>query len=1213
MASMNRAKLRTYAPEARRDFIQAMSDRAAFFGLTATNVEPVVVRGDVAVIAGRDHPRAVSDKREKLEARIAKDGFEQTMEAMAYTWFNRLVAIRFMELHGYLDHGYRVLSHPDSKPTPEILEHAEHIDLPGLKKDRVIDLKLEGNKESELYRLLLTAQCNALHKAMPFLFERIDDETELLLPDNLLHSDSLVRKLVDAIDEDDWKQVEVIGWLYQFYISEKKAEVIGKVVASADIPAATQLFTPNWIVKYLVQNTLGRQWLATYPNSALRSQMEFYIEPAEQTVEAVRQLKASTPESLNPESLTMFDPACGSCHILVEGYDLFKSIYLERGYRLRDIPALILQKNLFGLEIDDRAAQLGAFALMMKARADDRRIFDGEVKPNIISFYESNGLDPTAITNALNAPIRKDGTQREYLFEEIEEAETPLLARKSLEEKDSVSYDDVSSLLAAFQDAKTFGSLIQISSALSKKLPQLENRLNYVLEHGDMVHAAAITIKPLLRQARLLSIQYDAVVTNPPYMGAKKGMNDLLKGYVAENFSHYKSDLFAAFAARLLGLVVPNCRMGLMTPFTWMFIQSYEHLRRLLLQDNAITSLIQPEYHAFFESAYVPICTFVVRAGNLPFRGDYIRLTSFYGEDLQPKKALEAIRNPDCGWRYSCSADDLNRIPGIPLAYWVSDAFRAAFEKGQPLGEISSPRQGMATSDNDRFLRLWHEVDFSKIKFGAASNEAAIKSGLKWFPYNKGGPFRKWYGNNAYVVNWEGGGNEIIAFAASLYGSATRTIKNISYYFQPCITWSALSSGGISLRKCDAGFIFDTKGQCLFCDEESDLIFFMALLNSNVSEKLMTVLSPTLDFNSGTIAKVPSLAIAGKNEIVKNVNEAVRIAELDWNMNETSWDFAQFPLIVEGGSGNTVEEAFLANCRATEARIQRMLEIESANNRLFIDVYGLQREMKPDVPDGQITLYRSVREEDVKRLLSYAIGCIMGRFSLSNPGLTYAGSGNHAFDHNQYRTFQADDDGIVPLLIFDWGLPDDAANRIAEFIGTVWPAKEHLEKNFKFIADSLGPTNGEQARDTIRRYLSTGFYKHHLSTYKRRPIYWLFSSGKSRAFQCLVYLHRYNEKTLGRIRTEYVIPLRAKIASRIEQIEGEKLKASSTSHRKKLQKEQDDLKKQLAELRTFEEKLKHFADQRISLDLDDGVKANYGKFGDLLAEVKAVTGGKDDE
>jgi hypothetical protein len=436
---MNRAKLKTYAPAARREFIQAMTDRAGYIGLSKSKIEPVKLEGDVALVGGRVFPLSVAEKRKKLEARVARDGFDAAIEALAYTWFNRLVALRYMELHGYLDHGYRVLSHPEGKPTPEILEHAENAELPGLNVQKVIELKLAGNKENELYRLVLVAQCNALHAAMPFLFERIDDETELLLPANLLHADSIVRRLVNEIEEDDWQAVEIIGWLYQFYISERKEEVIGKVVASADIPAASQLFTPNWIVKYLVQNTLGRQWLATYPLSPLRQQLEYYIEPAEQTPQVQEQLKAITPTSLNPEELTLLDPACGSGHILVEAYELFKAIYQERGYRAKDIPALILNKNLFGLEINDRAAQLAAFALMMKARADDRRIFDSGAKPNIVAIQDSKGLKAEEIAYALNAPINREDVPKEYLFEEIQEEKDGLFSTKALAEKGHVS------------------------------------------------------------------------------------------------------------------------------------------------------------------------------------------------------------------------------------------------------------------------------------------------------------------------------------------------------------------------------------------------------------------------------------------------------------------------------------------------------------------------------------------------------------------------------------------------------------------------------------------------------------------------------------------------------------------------------------------------------------------------------------------------------
>jgi Eco57I restriction-modification methylase/N-6 DNA Methylase len=591
---MNRTALKNYAPQARRAFIQAITDRAAYYGLTPNKIEPVVQKGDVAVIGGREHPRVVAGTRKQLEERIKRYGFEPAMEAIAYTWFNRLVAIRFMELHGYLEHGYRVLSHPEGKLTPEIMEKAEHVALAGLKHNVVIDLKLAGNKEGELYRLLLTAQCNALHAAMPFLFERIDDETELLLPDNLLHSDSLIRKLVSEIDEQDWQQVEIIGWLYQFYISERKDEVIGEVVASQDIPAATQLFTPNWIVKYLVQNTLGRQWLATYPSSPLRQKMEYYIEPAEQTPDVEQQLKIITPTSLNPEELTLLDPACGSGHILVEAYDLFKAIYQERGYRAKDIPALILQKNLFGLEIDDRAAQLAAFALTMKARADDRRIFDSYAKPNILAFQDSQEMNASDITHALNSPISKDDVPSEYLFEEIQEDKDGLFSKKELAEKGHVSRADIVSLLDLFENAKTFGSLIRVPSQLAVRLPSIESRLDDVSKHGNLTNAPAHVIKPLLHQARLLTGQYDAVVANPPYMGGKY-FTGKLKTFVADQYKDAKADLYACFIQRNLSLAKPNKFVGMITIPNWMFLTDFKNVRKAILEHHDFATVIWPQ------------------------------------------------------------------------------------------------------------------------------------------------------------------------------------------------------------------------------------------------------------------------------------------------------------------------------------------------------------------------------------------------------------------------------------------------------------------------------------------------------------------------------------------------------------------------------------------------------------------------------------------
>ncbi len=1176
---MNRTKLKTYAPQARREFIQAITDRAAFYGLTDKKIEPITEKGDVAIIAGRAFPRSIVPKRNALEERIAEQGFGHTMEAMAYTWFNRLVAIRYMELHAYLDHGYRVLSHPDpGKSIPEILEHAEHVNLPDLKKDAVIDLKLAGNKENELYRLLLTAQCNALNKAMPFLFEKIDDETELLLPDNLLHSDSLIRKLVGEIDEEDWQEVEIIGWLYQFYISERQDEVIGKVVASEDIPAATQRFTPNWIVKYLVQNTLGRQWVATYPQSALRQQMAYYIEPAEQTAEVQEQLKAITPTSLNPEELTLLDPACGSGHILVEAYDLFKAIYQEHGYRTKDIPALILQKNLFGLEIDDRAAQLAAFALMMKARADDRRIFDSEVKPNIVAIQESKGLNAADITHALDAPATTVG-------------------------EGHVSQGDIGTLLSLFENGKTFGSLVQIPPKLAAKLPEIEKRVDDVLKFGDLTHASARVLKPLLQQARLLAWQYDAVVANPPYMGGKYFAGKL-KDFIAEQYKEAKADLYACFIQRNLVFVKVNSFLGMITIPNWMFLPSFEEMRKGVLNAQTIDSLIhngRGVWGSDFGS-----CSFVIRKASIPqFEGTYRRLFDKQGSVASNEELDERFHTAA---NFLGSSNDFQPLPGSPVAYWLSDRIRSVFSESVFLGSVAEPRQGMATADNERFLRRWHEVPIDSIGFSLNSRAMAKSSGKTWFPYNKGGPFRRWYGNNEFVVNWKNDGEALFAF------KPRAVIRNPEYYFRLGITWTMTSSVYFGVRHSDPGFLFDVKGSSCFAPPELHS-YVLGFLATKITKHLIDATNPTTENQIGNLANLPLLRSHCQSEKCREpisalVLECVEIARNDWNECETSWDFQGLPFL-SISKPEPLEMSWKAWGTQCSQRIVRQKELEEANNRLFIEAYCLQDELSPEVPDDQITLYRPDREEDIKRLLSYAIGCMMGRYSLDKPGLIYAHSGNQGFAHSQYKTFRADDDGIIPLLETDWGIRDDATNRIVEFIGVAWP-KEHLEENLKFVAESLGPNNGEQPRETIRRYLATGFYKHHLSMYKKRPIYWLFSSGKQRAFQCFVYLHRYHEGTLARMRTEYVIPLQGKVAARLEQLTTAIPQASSTSQRKSLEKKRDMFLKQQTELRAFDEKLRHYADQRIALDLDDGVKVNYGKFGDLLADVKAVTGGTDE-
>ena len=564
---MNTAQLKAYAPAARRAFIAAVSAQAARLGITAKGAQPAQVQGDVLLIGGQAFPSDIAPPRRRLVERIGAHGFARTMEAIAYTWFNRFVAMRYMELHGYLDHGYRVLSHPENQGRPEILDHAADVELPGLDRSKAVELKLDGTKDEELYRLLLKAQCNALNKAMPFLFERIGDETELLLPANLLHSDSLIRQLVEGVDEAAWQEIEIIGWLYQFYISEKKDQVIGKVVKSEDIPAATQLFTPNWIVKYMVQNSLGAQWLATYPHSPLKGQMAYYIEPAEQSDEVKAQLAASTPSTLNPEDLTLIDPASGSGHILTEAYDLFKAIYLERGYRQRDVPQLILEKNLFGLDIDERAAQLTGFALLMKGRADDRRLFERGVKLNVMVLVDSAGFDAEGLA--------KGGELADY----------------------GLQPGDLHALKQLFEHATTFGSLIQVPRGLAEKLPALK-QLSEATSQDLFVSDALAHLGPLVQQAEMLAAQYDAVVANPPYMGNKFHI-PVLKKFLKEHYDGYKKDVFSAFIDRDLAFSKPSGRLGFMSPQVWMFLSSYEKLRSRLIDQATITTLVQPEYCSF--------------------------------------------------------------------------------------------------------------------------------------------------------------------------------------------------------------------------------------------------------------------------------------------------------------------------------------------------------------------------------------------------------------------------------------------------------------------------------------------------------------------------------------------------------------------------------------------------------------------------------------
>ncbi|MFW1937709.1 BREX-1 system adenine-specific DNA-methyltransferase PglX [Acinetobacter baumannii] len=1165
---MNTSNIKKYAPQARNDFIAAMRKQAAKYGITADNILPAEQKGDLLLIGDQVFPLSVMKPRDKLIKRIQTSSFEQTIDYIAYSWFNRLCAIRYMECKGLLDHGRRVLSSADgSAGLPQILEECLDIDLPGLDASRVAELKLDGNKDEELYRELLLAQCHALNQVMPLLFEQVSDESELLLPDNLTKTDSLIRDLVSSIPEEDWSDVQIIGWLYQFYISEKKDQVIGKVVKSEDIPAATQLFTPNWIVKYLVQNSVGRLWMMAQPDSTLASEWEYYIQPAEQSDEVNAQLKqlidvriSEDGDTLNPESITVLDPACGSGHILVEAYDCLKAIYLERGYRSRDIPRLILENNLYGIDIDTRAAQLASFALLMKAREDDRRLFSNPPKLNIIALQDSQ-------------PERLEAFSQDLANTGIAQA-------------------DLKELLDLFEHASTFGSLIQIPQAFAKKLPELESKLNTALESGDIfAQQSATELLSLVQQAKLLGKQYDAVIANPPYMGGK-GMNPALKDFAKKQFPDSKSDLFAMFIERGFAWCKDSGFNSMVTMQSWMFLSSYEAMREKLLQDRTIQTMAHLGARAFSEISgeVVQTTAFVMQGQHINgFKPVFFRLV----DTEQDQKEIELRSGLNCF--DSTIQDDFKKIPGSPVAYWLSDNIKKAFETGYPLGNISSPRKGNSTSNNDKFLRYWPEVKITN--FGIRQPE--YNSSYRWYPYNKGGGFLKWYGHNNYVIDWQEQGKAIREIP-------TAVIANEQYFFKPGLTWGTVTSANFSIRWFEDGYIFDNGGCCIF--DSGDLrSYLLALLNSKILPKILGAISPTLNFQSGDISKFPVIM---NKDILDAINQSslnlLSIGRINWDSYEISWDFTQNPIIRT--QEINLEQAFNSWQQQNTDAVAEMKRLEEENNKLFIDTYGLQDELTPDVPDEQITLTRADREKDSQRLISYALGCMMGRYSLDEPGLIYAHAGNQDFDASRYQKFPADADGIIPLTEMHW-FEDDATHRIQEFLTAVW-GKDTLDANMLWLAESLDKKASETAEDTIRRYLASKFYKDHMQTYKKRPIYWLFSSGKQGAFQALVYLHRYNESTLARMRTEYVMPLISKMAAMVNSLQSEIENSDSAAEIKRKEKELQNLHKQQAELSTFEEKLRHYADQRISLDLDDGVKVNYGKFGDLLAEVKAITGEK---
>ena len=1163
---MNKIAIRNYATWARTRLIEQVGQKAFSLGFSREGAQPPeFVGADAIIMNGSVYDAKFKDQREKLRVAIVRKGYDTVMEEAAYTWFNRFAAIRFMEVNGFLEHGIRVLSSTSQgKTDPDVLGKATTVALP---TDKTFIFRcIENSRSEDLFRHLILAQCHELNKAMPFLFEPITDYTELLFPANLLQEGSVIRRLVQDIPEENWKDVEIVGWLYQYYISEKQHQVVGiskGVIGKKDLAAATQLFTPHWIVQYMLENSLGRKWLEANPQSLLRSKWCYFLESKNQKISNQNGLHFS------PECLTVFDPACGSGHILTYAFDMLYDIYLEAGYLASDIPRLIITKNLFGLDIDDRAAQLAGFALLMKARFRDSGILKQSVTSNIAAIQETD-----AGTSGLKS----------WLI--------------SSEPK---SKGQIEALWTAFRDGKNIGSLISIDhfdnncwQAIMDSIVRKANTASSDLfEHTTLKELQAF-LPIVIKQAQLLSSRYAIVVTNPPYMG-RKGLNANLREFVDQYFPDYSSDLFSVFIRRNFSFAANAGYLGFMSPFVWMFIKSFEELRKFIIEEKSITTLVQLEYGAF-EDAVVPICTFVLQNQETDLPGVYIKLSDFRGAATQPVKVLAAAKNHAVAYRYEIKTDSFAAIPGSPIAYWASEAVRQAFKDGKPLSDIVDPKKGMDTGNNDLFLRLWHEVSREKLVFPDewAAIPPQILKQKKWFIYNKGGDYRRWFGNLQYCINWKHNGAAVKAFPNS-------NLRNERYYFLPGITWGNVSSGTLSFRILPAGCISDSVGCGLFKNESLHALL-LGILNSRVSQHIIDMINPTIHYQTGDVGRLPILLeriLKKRIEISEYVKDCINLCKTDWDDFEISWDFCYHPLLRSLPSvEKTIQRSFDNWAILSQTRFDKLKKNEKELNIIVLDMYGLTEELTANVRDEEISIHRADLVRDIRSLLSYAVGCMMGRYSLDISGLVFAGG---VFDATKYSSFPADDDAIISILDDNW-FPDDVTGRFVDFLRVTF-GENYLTANLDFIADALGRTASETSMERIRKYFVNDFYKDHLKVYQKRPIYWLFTSGKEKAFQALVYIHRYDKSTLSRMRSEYLHTLQGKLTYEIQQLTDAEQSSTTTREKQAAAKRLTELMKKQEELRKYDELLRHMADQQIEIDLDDGVKVNYAKFNGLVAPI----------
>ena len=1182
---MDKNAIKKYAVWARRELIDRVSKRAAVYGITEKDM------GDPNADSVNGHLLTAAEKRQRqaLIRRIQEKGYQQVMEEVAYTWFNRFAALRFMEVNGYLPTHIRVFTDDEGRFKPQILAEAIHLELDGLNMEKVYQLK-DANQEEELFKYLLIVQCNALNSILPGMFQKIEDYTELLLPDYLLREGSVIEQMIALIPEEDWKdQVQIIGWLYQYYNTEPKDKVFADLkknikISKQNIPAATQLFTPDWIVHYMVENSLGRLWVEGHPSArgkylpahnedgsvrVEQGKWNYYLEEAEQEPEVQAQLAEIRKQyaALKPEEILAIDPCAGSGHILCVLFDVLVNIYEDYGYTAREAAVSIVQNNLWGLDIDDRAAQLACFAVMMKARQYDRRFFSKGVQPHVYAIQESNGIN------------------REHLN---------YLGRglSGIERNNAVN--QMNALLDEFIDAKEYGSILQPREydwALLLRFVEDTTPMQQMTFSEAGLDATQVELRMMIAQGQALAQKYDIAVTNPPYMGSAN-MSEKLFRYVMCNYADYKSDLFAAFILRLMKITKSYGFYSLITQQAWMFKSSYRTLRPEIYR-HTLLNLLHLGPHAFDDLGGEVVQTVAFTQNNAhceQYQGVYIALENYDSEQTKENAYLQHKS------AFISSVANYIHLPNQPAAYWTSSAVAKCFDTFGSYSQSITACAGLNTSDNDRFVRFWYECDHRNIGFDCSSQDELVQHGYRYALFNKGGGFRKWYGNQYYILKFDKENADILSTIGN-------HLPSRQYYFHKCITWNRISSAeAFSARLCGYGFAFDDVSPSAFCDDKERL-YCIGLMNTIVFKTLLCVMNRGMKTETGNVQKVPyAIVSAIRTQVETLANSCIDLCRIDWDSFETSWDFQRHPLVTPAIDQHYMH---LADCwcdweRACDERFAQLKANEEELNRIFIDIYGLQDELTPEVDDKDVTVRKADLGRDIRSLISYAVGCMLGRYSLDKPGLAFAGGNWQEWLAQQgAMTYAPDKDGILPITDDEY-FYDDIVTIFVDWVKMVYGAAT-LEENLTFIANALGGKGSP--REVIREYFLNDFYKDHLKIYQKRPIYWLFDSGKKNGFKALVYMHRWQPDTIARVRTDYVHEMQSRYRTAIADVE-QRINGASTSERVKLTKRLTALQAQAEELRKYEEKVHHLADQMIGIDLDDGVKVNYAKFADVLAPIK---------